>query len=276
MSPRTSASNFITTMASKRAKHHMPQLMVRLVEVMNAYAAAGEQGGCVRGLKCTEALRDGRRVGLQCACWKGRPCTEEGYAGLCLGAGQLTKHGQQAKMVWGVSIGAVASNDNEPAAGGPSLCLSSFVCSEGSQRRPCARAASTPDGRCTAGHWSTGGHIESQGGWCAAAAHPHHCCDSWHSQMCGLQPSGPADVAHAPCSLQHVGLRAHMHYDNMCMDGSKLAYRMALMGLLVAACPAVRLMAASFHSDQPNAAVLGCGRCLVLCRTPTAASWRRC
>jgi hypothetical protein len=41
MSPRTSASNFVTTIAAKRAKQHMPPLMARLVEVMNTYAAAG-------------------------------------------------------------------------------------------------------------------------------------------------------------------------------------------------------------------------------------------
>lgn len=41
MSPRTSASNFVTTIASKRAKQHMPPLMARLVDVMNTYAAAG-------------------------------------------------------------------------------------------------------------------------------------------------------------------------------------------------------------------------------------------
>jgi hypothetical protein len=54
MSPRTSASNFITTMAGKRAKHHMPQLMVRLVEVMNAYAAAGEHEQAL----CSTFVRD--------------------------------------------------------------------------------------------------------------------------------------------------------------------------------------------------------------------------
>jgi hypothetical protein len=42
MSPRTSASNFVMTIASKRAKQHLTPLMARLVEVMNTYAAAGE------------------------------------------------------------------------------------------------------------------------------------------------------------------------------------------------------------------------------------------
>lgn len=42
MNPRTSASNFVTTIATKRAKHHLTPLMARLVEVMNRYAAAGE------------------------------------------------------------------------------------------------------------------------------------------------------------------------------------------------------------------------------------------
>lgn len=41
MSPRTSASNFVTTIATKRAKNHMQGLMARVVEVMNTYAAAG-------------------------------------------------------------------------------------------------------------------------------------------------------------------------------------------------------------------------------------------
>lgn len=41
MSPRTSSSNFVQTVASKRAKNHLTQLMARLVEVMNTYAAAG-------------------------------------------------------------------------------------------------------------------------------------------------------------------------------------------------------------------------------------------
>jgi hypothetical protein len=41
MSPRTSASNFVTTIATKRAKNHMQGLMGRVVEVMNTYAAAG-------------------------------------------------------------------------------------------------------------------------------------------------------------------------------------------------------------------------------------------
>lgn len=48
MSPRTSASNFVMTIASKRAKQHLTPLMARLVEVMNTYAAAG--GGVHRML----------------------------------------------------------------------------------------------------------------------------------------------------------------------------------------------------------------------------------
>lgn len=60
MSPRTSASNFITTMAGKRAKHHMPQLMVRLVEVMNAYAAAGEHEQAL----CSTFVRLSRALGV--------------------------------------------------------------------------------------------------------------------------------------------------------------------------------------------------------------------
>lgn len=41
MNPRTSASNFVTTIASKRAKPHLTPLMARLVEVMNTYLMAG-------------------------------------------------------------------------------------------------------------------------------------------------------------------------------------------------------------------------------------------
>jgi hypothetical protein len=46
MSPRTSASNFVTTIATKRAKNHLPPLMQRVVEVMNTYAAAGAASSC--------------------------------------------------------------------------------------------------------------------------------------------------------------------------------------------------------------------------------------
>jgi len=62
MSPRTSSSNFVQTVASKRAKHHLTQLMARLVEVMNTYAAAGagpllvgmcQLGACITCLYCS-------------------------------------------------------------------------------------------------------------------------------------------------------------------------------------------------------------------------------
>lgn len=44
LGPKTAAANFISTLAQKKPKSHLPSLMARLVEVMNAHAAAVKAG----------------------------------------------------------------------------------------------------------------------------------------------------------------------------------------------------------------------------------------
>lgn len=106
MSPRTSAANFVTTMAAKRAKHHMPPLMARLVEVMNAYAAAGEQAARQTGVAAVLSWQ-GRVhscVVLSAGLCAGHPChTSDGWlADLCVFASVLRVQSKQPTA--GVSL----------------------------------------------------------------------------------------------------------------------------------------------------------------------------
>jgi hypothetical protein len=77
MSPRTSASNFVMTIASKRAKQHLTPLMARLVEVMNTYAAAGET---LRRFCCQMVLLQLPVTVIHQSSWGSHICDVTGHA----------------------------------------------------------------------------------------------------------------------------------------------------------------------------------------------------